>query len=157
MNERIDAYCIAVKNEQIAQKLYELLAKAGHNTDSKNVFERLMIMESRHEEKVKAMFKKEFPDAQMNCSQVDFSRIHSEENFEDGLAALQFAISNEEKAFQHYTKLAEQSENEEVKTFFWELAEEEQNHKKFLEDEIARLNGTLTWYDESELNGIMEY
>jgi rubrerythrin len=47
---------------------------------------------------------------------------------------LDFAIDNEVKAYKFYIDLAAKMKNPEMKKVFLEFADEEQNHKKLLED-----------------------
>jgi rubrerythrin len=157
LDERKKAYRMAIENEIIAQNVYSFLADSMNNKSSQTLFERLILMEKRHQEKVTKMFKKEYPEENLLLEKIDFPRIIEKENLEDGERALQFAIRNEEKAAEYYEMLAKQSLENDAKQLFEELAHEERNHKKFLEDEISRLNGTMIWFDDSELNGIVEY
>lgn len=47
---------------------------------------------------------------------------------------VQFAIEKEEKAIDFYQKCADRAKNPGIKKFFEEMAEEEQRHKKLLQD-----------------------
>ncbi|MCK8602557.1 ferritin-like domain-containing protein [Desulfoferrobacter suflitae] len=47
---------------------------------------------------------------------------------------VQFAIEKEEKAMDFYQKCADRAKNPGIKKFFEEMAEEEQRHKKLLQD-----------------------
>jgi rubrerythrin len=53
--------------------------------------------------------------------------------------------------------MAEGCKDDELKEFFLNLVKEEMYHKELLETEADRIQGTVTWFDESELSGLMEY
>lgn len=157
MESRKEIYQIVIQEEIKAQNLYKSLAKAMNKTDSEDIFEKLIKIEEIHEEKVAEIFHKDFPDQELSIDRNLTPKVDNKIDLESPEKALKFAISKEEKAQHIYLELAEKESNDEHRKIFREFADDEKNHKKLLEDEINRLGGLMTWFDDSELNGLMEY
>jgi len=113
-------------------------------------------MEQIHEEKLRDAYEKEFPGSTL---EVDLKLTHKvkPEDITDPQKVLDFAIAREMIAFESYTKMAKESTDKELIKLLEELANEEDYHKTILETEILRFDGLMTWFDASELNGLVEY
>ena len=77
-------------------------------------------------------------------------------NLSDPKEVLEYAITREESAHDGYLALAAHATDLEIKSTLLRFAAEEIDHKALLIAEVQRIQGVLTWYDPSELNGLME-
>jgi rubrerythrin len=156
MNNRKEAFCLAIHYEIASQRLYEMLANSFEsNPEIYNTFKHLIPMEKMHEEKLREVLAKEFPDFEPiiddnYATDLDITDLNDPEK------VLQFAISRENLAQKAYLTLAKDSSDPSLQQLFNELAQEEVNHQLVLENEILRIEGLITWYDPSELNGLVE-
>ncbi|MFO7896233.1 MAG: ferritin family protein [Candidatus Cloacimonadales bacterium] len=157
MQDKKSIYEMVIQEEIKAQNLYRGLAKAMGKTDSNDIFAKLIKIEELHEETITRLYREDFPKAKLEIDKNLRPDIVAKESLESPHAALQFAISKEEHAAEIYLELAEKSTAEEHRQLFLKFAEDEKNHKELLLDEVSRLSGSMMWYDEAELNGLMEY
>ncbi len=156
MEGKKEIYRIVIQEEIKAQNLYRILAKALNDSDSKQVFENLIRIEKMHEEKISELFLQEYPYHKINVDSNLTPLIKDPQKLQTPESALEFAISKEINAENLYLDLAENTTNSKQQMLFRNFAADERNHKKLLEDEINRLGGLMTWFDASELNGLME-
>lgn len=156
MINKEELYLLVIQEEIKAQNLYERLAKALNKEDSSRIFENLIKIEKIHEEKISEIFQSEFPKQKLTLNRKAVDKIPDAAVLKSPESAFRYAIENEEKAETIYLNLAEAADDETVKQILLEFAEDENNHRKLLEDEMIRLDGLLTWFDASELNGLME-
>ncbi len=63
------------------------------------------------------------------------------------LDALNIALKVEDKSIKLYSRLARESENPELRSFFKELVREEENHRSLLETEIEFVTETGSFKD----------
>lgn len=151
------AYEQAIQNEIMSQNLYAALARSfSRNPEVAQTFSRLIPMESVHEDKLRALHNEKFPGETIKIDSALCYKLSAPEIAEP-VKVLEFAISREEAAHNIYTQLAAESAEPALKQLFSELAAEEANHKTVLQTEILRLDGLMTWYDPSELNGFMDF
>jgi len=156
MFDRKEAFRLAIQNEIMSQNLYAALSRSFRkNPAVSTTFTRLIPMESLHEEKLRAAFAKEFPGIELKLD-TNLSPALLASELDDPKKVLAFAISRELIANQIYLKLAAESTDPDLVKLLNRLALEEDNHKTVLETEILRLEGLMTWFDPSELNGLME-
>ncbi len=154
---RKEAYIYAIENEIKSKNLYMLLAKSFKNEESVKIFHLLESLEKVHEEKLIEAYKKEFQKSSVFFDADLLPKIDIRRNISDPKTILEYAIDRELATADQYEDMAEDSQNEDLKEFFLSLVEEEKNHKEMLETELNRIPGTVMWFDESELNGLMEY
>jgi rubrerythrin len=157
MKTKSEIYQMIIQEEIKAQNMYKSLAKASINVETKQILKNLVQIEKNHEEKITELFKAEFPKKKLVVNKKlnhDLTKIKGSLSPD---AAIRFAISREEASEEIYLKLAHDETNEEYRQVFTQFAQDERNHKALLEDEILRQSGLMTWFDESELNGMMEY
>jgi len=154
--ERKDAIIYAIHNEIKSENSYNTLAKVFEDRESKEVFSHLSKIEAIHKDKLIKLFKKEFPEAALDIDRNATFKIPRQEGLKDPVVALQYAIGKEQSAGEGYQKLAELSKDAETTKLFLMLAADEKNHEDLLETEIARLTGSMMWFDVSELGGLME-
>lgn len=152
---RPESYAVAIAAEIRSQKLYKALQKSFSHADTAQVFKELVMLEENHEAKLRAAFAKEFPSEKMEL-QIPEAVIAAGLELTDPAKVLEYAISREEMAHDGYLKLAEHATDPEIKRMMLKFASEESDHKTLLLTEIQKLQGALTWYDPSELTGLME-
>jgi rubrerythrin len=153
---RQDAFRIAIEAEIRAQNLYRALGKSFKNEETEQFFDQLVKYEEYHEEKMRELFAKEFPQMKLELTQEPDIELRGVK-LDDPKALLEFAISREELAQNIYQTMAEQSEDSSIRDLLLRFANEEQHHKELLFAEIEKLHGTLQWFDPSELDGFMEH
>jgi rubrerythrin len=153
--DRIELYRFALTAEVRSQKLYSALASDFQNPDTKALFNELLLLEQGHENKVREACEAEFPGYTFTLD-ADLSHDLSGLELSDPVAVLNFAISLEEIARDHYVAFAEETLEPSLSKLLFQFAQEEDNHKTLLLTEIQRIQGALSWFDPSELNGLME-
>ncbi len=154
--DRKELYTMAIDQEVRSQNLYEILAKSFRNSQTSSFFRELLLLEKTHEEKLRQACAREFPGLEIQVEgrlKQDLKGL----DVSDPKALLNFAISREETARDHYKDFAAQTQDPGLKEMLLGLADEEEEHKSLLLTEIQRMQGALTWFDPSELNGLMEH
>jgi rubrerythrin len=147
---------LAIKAEVMSQNLYKMLAASyAKRPEVSAIFTNLIPMERLHEEKLSALFEKNFPGVVPEIDRVIFHKADNV-NIKDPVKVLEFAISREEMAHDNYSRMASYATDPDTKNLFSSLAIEEDNHKSVLQTEILRLDNLMTWFDPSELNGLVE-
>lgn len=150
------AYEQAILNEIKSQNLYTSLARSfANNPEIAQAFNSLVPLETMHEEKLRSLYLLNFPNSDFSPDRSLHFSIPAPE-LQDADKVLEFAITREELARDIYQKLAADTAEPELKALFSEFSAEEDRHKSILQTEILRLDGLMTWYDPSELNGMME-
>ena len=152
---RKEAFIMAIEAEIRAQKLYSALAKAFKNTDTATVFDGLVLMERDHEDYMRKLFAKEFPTQEPSVKPQAEHELKGVKLTEP-MEVLEFAMSREDLARSAYLSMAETSANPEVKKTLLLFADQEEEHKEVILAEMQKLQGATSWYDPSELNGLME-
>ncbi len=152
---RKDTYLLVILSEIRSQKLYHALAKSFRGPETSAIFQELQILEQNHEEKVRAAFSTEFPGEK----KPEFSPLIPEikdVKLSEPLEVLEFASSREDLAASIYQELAAQTKDPEIKALLEGFAAEEEQHKQVILAEMQRLQGSMIWFDPSELNGLFE-
>ena len=150
------AYILAIQSEVMSQNLYKMLSAAfSRKPEVSAVFDNLIPLERLHEEKLRTLFDKEFPGATLK---IDPNLVHqaTPEEIDEPRKVLEFAISREIIAHDIYHNMAQETSDPETAKLLKTLAIEEDYHKTVLETEILRLEHLMTWFDPSELNGLVE-
>jgi len=157
MSRLSDAYRVAIINEIKSQNLYAMLAIASEDKESKMIFENLEKFEKIHEEKISKIFFEKFPGEELKLDYSALPKLKSQIESKNQKQIYEFAIKKEVDANEAYLKLSELSEEQELKDFFAELAAEENKHVEILENEILRLQGSLVWFNETDLEKLLDY
>ncbi|MDO9576309.1 MAG: ferritin family protein [Candidatus Cloacimonadales bacterium] len=157
MDSKSDIYQLVIQEEIKAQNLYIALTKALDNEALNRIFTNLIQIEKIHEEKITELFRAEFPKLKLEIDRDLLPELKNTDYLESPESALNFAIRKEEAAEEIYLELAAKTKTKDMKKLFEKFASDERNHKLLLEDEILRMDGLMTWFDASELNGMMEY
>ncbi len=156
MLDRKETFRLAIQNEIKSQVLYELMSKSFRNKpESSREFEQLIPLEKMHEEKLKSAFKKEFPNEVFHLP-PNQKPVMKASDIDEPKKVLEYAISRENDASDTYKDMAQNSTDNDVISLLLQLAKEEEYHRTILEREILLLQGMMTWYDPSELNGLVE-
>ena len=154
---RKEAYILAIENEIKSKNLYIVLAKSFKNEESIKTFHLLESLEKIHEEKLIEAYKKEFKLSTVSFDTNMLPKIDIRRNLSDPKNILEYAMDRELAMADQYEYMASGCQDEELHEFFLTLVKEEKNHKELLETELDRIHGSLIWFDESELTGLMEY
>jgi rubrerythrin len=151
-----ETYHLAIQNEIKSQILYTMLSKSfKDNPESSQVFKHLVPMEKMHEEKLRAAYKQEFPHEKLIVDSITRLNLTSVD-IDEPKKVLEYAISREDEARDIYTHMANATREPDRIKLLKELATEEEYHRTVLETEIQRLQGMISWYDPSELSGLVE-
>jgi len=156
MSDRKEALLLAIQNEIMAQNLYALMAKAFTDEQSRAMFLGLVPLEELHEDKLTEVFRSEFGDEDIDVDREALPSFKARQSLEDPLNILRFAVDQELVAHADYKRLAATAADDDTRVLFQNLAAEELNHKALLEARMEEMHGLLTWFDPSELNGLME-
>jgi len=149
------SYIQAIEAEIRSQQLYQALTKSFGTSDTARVFKQLLTLEQNHEAKLRNAFAREFPHSELVLN-VPLPVLKPGINLSDPKEVLEYAITREESAHDGYLALAAHAADLEIKSTLLRFAAEEIDHKALLIAEVQRIQGVLTWYDPSELNGLME-
>jgi len=156
MMDRKETYKVAIENEIKSQVLYDLMSKSfKERPETSVVFKRLIPMEKAHEDKLRAAFKKEFPNEVLTVD-VNQKPGFTARDIIDPKKVIIFALYREIDAAKIYKNMAAETTDEDLIALLNQLAKEEGNHQEILEQEIALMQGQLSWYDPSELSGLAE-
>lgn len=154
--DKKELYLMALAQEIRSQKLYSALAKSFKNPENSAFFRELVLLEEEHEAKLRRSFGPEFPDAEPEARDLKDKDLQGLD-LNDPVALLEYAAERETVAQNHYLAFAEKTSQPELKAMLLELAEEEEKHRNLLLAEIQRIQGSLEWFDPSELAGYMDF
>ncbi len=134
----------AINEETQATKFYKDLASKMNNPTMKQVFLNFADEEAKHKQKLEdikagkiapADFTQPVPDLKIADYIVD---VEPDENM-SYQSALAIAMKKEKSAYALYTKLAESTDDKNLKNLFKSLAHEEANHKLRFEIEYDEM------------------
>ncbi|MCB5247538.1 MAG: ferritin family protein [Candidatus Cloacimonetes bacterium] len=154
--DRKELYTLALAQEIRSQRLYSALAQSFKHPANSALFKELTLLEETHETKLRQAFGAEFPEVEPDPLQLKEPELAGIDP-SDPAQLLQYAISREEKAQNHYLAFAADADDEDMKKLLLDLAAEEDNHRSLLLTEQQRILGAVQWFDPSELNGFMDY
>ena len=144
----------ALNSELEAKKFYNAASEKAKGQAGKNLFSELADFEQNHYERVKKIIESRSSQIDIKSENVqDVKKINSEiegefePNKDEIVTVINMAIDAEKKAQERYTKIAEIIEDNESKIIFQNLALDEKNHQRILEDEFYHLSnkGTIIW------------
>lgn len=130
----------AVIKEKASQKLYKNLANKASNKAIKNIFLQLVEEEKVHENLfkhmdiglLKKMNKSELDDLNLLKDIKDGKLMIDENDINDINSTLDFAMAQEQKAFDDYMFFSKYMQEGEPKTALVEVAKQEARHKAML-------------------------
>ena len=144
----------ALNSELEAKKFYNDASEKAKSQAGKNLFSELADFEQNHYERVKKIIESRSSQIDIKSENLqDVKKINSEiegefePNKDEIVTVINMAIDAEKKAQERYTKIADMIEDNESKIIFQNLALEEKNHQRILEDEFYHLSnkGTIIW------------
>ncbi len=156
MDKKEAAYKFAIENEIKSKNLYALLAKTCKDSEAKKTFHLLESIEKIHEEKLIKAFKQEFKTTELDIEPNLLPAFTLKKKITDPKSIIEYAIDAEISMADIYHEMAVNEEDSELIQLFRSLEKEEKEHKDLLETEMNRIQGTMVWFDDSELNGLME-
>lgn len=154
----MNVYEYAMKVEKEGEAYYREMAAAATNPGLKRIFTMLADEEIKHYNVFKAMMKKEDMDLDnlnlITDTKTIFETLSQEkENINFDAEQIQFykdAIAREDEAHDFYADKASEIEDEKEKSIFLQIAEEEEKHKKVLEEIVLFLEEPADWVASAE-------
>ncbi|MDD2639431.1 MAG: ferritin family protein [Arcobacteraceae bacterium] len=154
----MNVYEYAMKVEKDGEAYYKELASKSPNAGLKKVFTLLADAEVKHYHVFKSMRDKDGQDFKALDISTDtktiFETLKAEKNSVDfGLDEIKFyedAIKREDDSYRFYLNKANELENEDEKTVFMNIAQEEIKHKAILEDILAFIQEPTNWVGSAE-------
>lgn len=151
----LEAVEIAMEAELKANQFYTDAVKKVGNERGKNLLKQLADFEQNHYNKLKELKGSLASSGKyINYKGTDFKQFKAEisgtiEKDRQGvLDILKLAIDAETKAKEHYVKMANMTSDQQGKEMFEKLANEEDFHRRILNDEFYNLSnegGTWAW------------
>jgi rubrerythrin len=156
VNDNLDNLLIEALNSELkAKEFYENAHEKAKSNSGKQLFMELAEFEKNHYNKVKKIIesRKEGEIIQDNDITSKKLQIKSEiegdiePNKDEIINVIYLAIESEKKAHERYRKISNMFNNEEGEKIFNNLALDEINHQRILEDELYQLSnkGTIIW------------
>jgi rubrerythrin len=156
LEENINNLLIEAMNSELqAKKFYKEASLKAQSQAGKNLFNELADFEQKHYEKIKKIIESRNKQIKIQKPEIrqDDIKLRSEAegefepNKDEIVSIINIAIDAEKKAQEIYSKIADIIEDDEIKNIFINLARDEQNHQKILEDEFYQLSnkGTIIW------------
>ena len=152
---RKESYQMVIEAEIRAQMLYHSLARSFRNPETSAVFQELVMLEKTHEEGIRKAYAAEFAGEEPVIKpqvEVELKDV----NLKEPLEVLEFAMGREDIARSAYLQMADASDDADLKALLISFADQEDQHKQLIQAEIQRLQGSMIWFDPSELTGLME-
>jgi len=145
----------AMESELEAKKFYEDASIKAQSQAGKKLFRELAEFEQNHYERVKNIIESRTNNMGIQTSDMTTQDIsikpeiegEIESNKDEIISVLNMAIDAEIKAEERYIRIADLFDDEASKKIFFNLSQDERNHKRILEDEIYQLSnkGTIIW------------
>ena len=145
----------ALNSELKAKKFYEDAYNKAESETGKKLFLELAEFEEGHYQKVKSIIESRLDGESIKDSEISHKRIQInseiegvfEPNKDEIIDIIYLAIESEKKSQDRYRKISNMFEDDFGKKIFDNLAQDEYNHQKILEDELYHLSnkGTIIW------------
>jgi len=145
----------AMNSELEAKKFYVEASMKAQSQAGKKLFEELAEFEQNHYDRVKNIIESRTNNKKIQTEDISTHDIsinpeiegEIESNKDEIITVLSMAIDAEIKASERYEKIADLFDDERSKNIFFNLAQDERNHQKILEDEIYQLSnkGSIIW------------
>ena len=146
----------AIKGEEEGYFFYNLLAEKATNPEAKKKLEILRDDEIRHKETLYTIYEKhiggeigELPPKGISVLAEVFKKGHLEQRKTE-IDFINLAIEAELAAMKYYQDERDLIDDEEFKTIFDSLAEEEHGHYELLLAEREALSGNYYWFDTGD-------
>jgi rubrerythrin len=145
----------AMKSELEAKKFYINASTKAQSKAGKKLFNELADFEQNHYERIKNIIESRNKGIKIEIHQSKKNNItlnseikgEIEPNKDEIVSVFNLAIDSEKKAQKRYKKIADMFKDDESKDIFYDLARDEENHQRILEDEFYELsnNGIIIW------------
>ena len=145
----------ALDSELKAKEFYLNAHNKAKSKSGKQLFKELAEFEQNHYDRVKEIIENQTGGEILNESKIKSKDIQIkpeiegefEPNKDEIINVIYLAIESEKKANKRYRKISNLFDDEQVKKIFENLAKDELNHKRILEDELYQLSnkGTIIW------------
>ncbi|KYK34688.1 MAG: hypothetical protein AYK22_04810 [Thermoplasmatales archaeon SG8-52-3] len=155
-SENIDNLLIEAMNAEIkAKEFYIYASEKAQSKAGKKLFKELADFEQNHYDRVKGIIqtRKNGQKVEDIFSSPGIPSVRSEiegefePNKDEVAMVIDLAIKAEKNAQERYLKIAKMLKDEKEKQIFSNLAQDEKNHQRILEDEFYNLSnkGTIIW------------
>lgn len=138
-----EAIDFAIDNEQASINFYWQIAGRAPNTVARRIFESLAGEEKRHKAKLLGIRKRtrfpQFKKQRINLRLADYLVAPDPEEVADYPDALVIAIKKENAAYNLYSDLAAQVDDDNASRVFQYLARQEAKHQRRFEKEFNRV------------------
>jgi len=155
-----DAIKTAIQMEKDGYSFYEKAAAQTSSDMGKTIFKSLAADELLHLEVFQKLFdekigKEEWYDlvntsnkyADIPIFSKDLEKIEGANPDTNEIDALRIAMDSEQRAIDYYTKIRENSSDEELIKIIDEIINQEKNHYNVLEGEFHHINSTGYWFE----------
>ena len=140
----------AIQNEIEAKQFYEKIAERIKDDYLKETFEKFALEEAKHEKILSGILSREKMDSSFFNFEKDFKvaesiempEVNKDMNLKD---AIGIAMKNEELAMKKYTALADNCDDEKLKTVSLDLAAMERDHKFKMEKNFVDVAYPEVW------------
>jgi len=145
----------AMNSEKKAKEFYLYASEKAKSKAGKKLFKELADFEQNHYNRVKSIIEsRDIGKKVGNTSKdQDLPKVRAEiegelePNKDEVIMVINLAIQAEKNAQERYIKIAKMLEDSKEKEIFNNLAQDERNHQKILEDEFYHISnkGTIVW------------
>ena len=145
----------ALNSERKAKEFYLSAASKARSSAGKQFFQELAEFEQNHYDRVQHVITAKLNNQNITAqhTQANTPAYRSEikgeiePNKDEIVSVINLAIEAEKEAQERYRTIATKLTNETEKSIFQELANEERNHQKILEDQFYHISntGTIIW------------
>jgi rubrerythrin len=145
----------ALNSELRAKEFYKNAHKKAKSKAGKQLFMELAEFEQSHFEKVKKIIESQNSGRKIDVGEISSKKLEIkseiegefEPNKNEIIDVIYLAIESEKKAHDIYRKISNMFKDEIAKKIFDNLAQDEVNHQRILEDELYQLSnkGTIFW------------
>ncbi|MCK5637001.1 MAG: ferritin family protein [Thermoplasmatales archaeon] len=155
-----DAIKTAIQMEKNGYYFYQKAAAQTSSDMGQTIFKSLAADELLHLEVFEKLFdekvgKQEWHDlvntskkyADIPIFPTDLKKIEGANPDTNEIDALRIAMDSEQKAIDYYSKIREQSSDDEVNEIIDEIINQEKNHYNILEGEFHHINSTGYWFE----------
>lgn len=154
----MNVYDYAMKVEKDGEAYYRELASKSPNVGLKKVFNLLADAEVKHYNVFKSMKEKDGQDIKKldisTDSKTIFETLRQEKNSVnfnlDEIKFYEDAIKREDDSYHFYLTKANELTNEDEKTIFIQIAQEEIKHKDILENILSFIQEPTNWVGSAE-------
>jgi rubrerythrin len=145
----------AMNSELKAKEFYLYASDKAKSKAGKKLFKELAEFEQNHYNKVKGIIESRNAGKKVEegSNTQDIPAIRSEiegeiePNKDEVVMVINLAIKAEKNAQERYQQIADMMDDSEEKEIFNNLAQDERNHQRILEDELYQISnkGTIIW------------